>query len=132
MHLDACWANDNHGQDSYSDLWWLTPPDVFTQSHLPKDPQWQLMDTPMTYKNWLDCVSTGKKGFFETGMRLISHKDHHTIRTDTGEVTILLGHEPSDVLVHLETLDGERLPGFATDTPSEGNTKTQVNTSPCL
>ena len=44
----AVWAPDE----------WLADPVVFSQTHLPKEPLWQLRETPLTYQAFLTGLKT--------------------------------------------------------------------------
>jgi hypothetical protein len=67
--LDATWGagyeDDEHFVRRYSPGFFLTPPALFRQDHWPDDPQWQLLDRPLSKKEFNDqpMVNYGSPDF---------------------------------------------------------------------
>ncbi|MEX1369403.1 MAG: transglutaminase domain-containing protein [Nannocystaceae bacterium] len=55
--IDATWDSGGLSGDrfvkEYSTDYLLTPPEVFVASHMPEDPKWQLLPTPLTHGDFL-------------------------------------------------------------------------------
>lgn len=86
--------------------YFLTEPRDFAFDHLPSDPEWQLLDDPLTGDEYADLVYL-RPAFFFTGLQVQSHPN---VRIDSTErLTITLG-APNEVLLTARLLeaDGER------------------------
>lgn len=77
------------------DHYFLTSPDCFVYDHLPEDPQWQLLPTPVTRNDYEKMVYL-RPGFFRNNLRLVSHP-HMEIVSD-GSLAVVL-EAPDDVLL---------------------------------
>ena len=82
------------GNGDWAPRMWLTSPAICV--HLPKEPLWQLLEIPFTYKEWLDRAAQAAErpittpAFRELGMDLVSHASSHTISIKSGILYILL------------------------------------------
>ena len=65
----------------FNDYYFFTPPEEFIYNHFPDKTQWQLLDKPVSKKDFeqLACL---KSAFFQYGLKLISHKKWF-IKTDS-------------------------------------------------
>ena len=76
--------------------------------------------------------NTSHEQFYALNFELISHPDHHTLYTDSGELEITLGHDPrAALLVHLKYRSGEKIEGGASILPwaSENGAGTTIRLS---
>jgi hypothetical protein len=63
LFLDVTWAAiQNIGDDTGSNFFLMEPKD-FIYTHLPEDPQWALVQNPLTYEDFVRCPMV-KNGFF--------------------------------------------------------------------
>lgn len=92
----------------FEDFYFLTPPEELVWTHLPEDPSWQLLDSPMS-KEEFEGLAYAKPPFFKNEMRIESPLEG-TIRADEGAKVTLSA--PEDVGVTAELLDerGRKLP----------------------
>ena len=56
------------------DLYFLTPPEQFVTNHLPLDPSWQLLMTPVSGEEFVARVRAEPE-FFRHGLRLLTHQN---------------------------------------------------------
>jgi transglutaminase-like putative cysteine protease len=76
--LDCTWAagvlNERGGYEAAFDPYFFdVPPSELILTHFPADPQWQLLDPPLTQEAF-EGLPYVKTPFFECGLRLDSHK----------------------------------------------------------
>lgn len=98
--LDSTWGagyvdNNSKFVRSYKEYYFLTPPGNFIYDHLPEDEKWQLLDKPITKKEYEEMPFL-KATFFDDGLKLISHKKS-IIQTDSQLEVVLSA--PDDVLL---------------------------------
>ncbi len=87
----------------FEDFYFLTPPQELVWTHLPEDPSWQLLDSPIS-KGEFEGLAYAKPPFFKNEMRIESPLEG-TIRADEGaRVTLSV---PGEVRVMAELLDEE-------------------------
>lgn len=94
----------------FQEHYFLTPPDAFIFDHLPQDPQWQLLDRPVTTEEYVDLAFL-RPTFFSVGFRIGSHPHARIAAAD--RVTITLG-TTQPVQMSARVLDA------ANDRPLEG------------
>jgi len=94
----------------FQEHYFLTAPDAFVFDHLPQDPQWQLLDRPVTAEEYVDLAFL-RPMFFTAGFRIGSHPRARIAATD--RVAITLG-TTQPVQMSARVLDA------ATDRPLEG------------
>ncbi|XP_013387731.1 hillarin [Lingula anatina] len=97
----------------YDDFYFLTDPEDFIHQHYPDDPNWQLLEEPITMEDFVQMPLL-KSHFFHYGLSLRSHQSA-MVSTDTGKVDIVLGCETPDRLSFTTRLqsEGEILDRFA-------------------
>ncbi len=91
--MDPTWGAGYLDQGSqfvrrFQEHYFLTPPDAFVFDHLPRDPQWQLLERPLSAAEYEDLVYL-RPMFFLAGFRIGSHQ-HARIAADD-HVTVTLG-----------------------------------------
>ncbi len=72
----------------FQEHYFLTPPDAFVFDHLPQDPQWQLLERPISAAEYEDLVYL-RPMFFLSGFRIGSHPRARIAADD--RVTVTLG-----------------------------------------
>jgi hypothetical protein len=72
----------------FQEHYFLTPPDAFVFDHLPQDPQWQLLERPLSAAEYEDLVYL-RPMFFLSGFRIGSHPRARIAADD--RVTVTLG-----------------------------------------
>lgn len=87
--------------------YFLTEPAQFIFDHLPDDPEWQLLDEPISADRYLNLAYL-RPGFFTSGLEIDSHRNS---RIDAGSrVTVgLRGQSDTEVSARLETTNGETI-----------------------
>ena len=73
--IDATWgAGHLDGQNKFvpatDEFYFLTPPEQFIYTHLPKDPTWQLLPTPISHAEFL-ALPDLDPAFFVLGLKLV-------------------------------------------------------------
>ncbi|UCC68807.1 MAG: hypothetical protein JSV79_02440, partial [Armatimonadota bacterium] len=76
--VDCTWGAGHFNEQGrfvqrFTDHYFLTPPEEFAYDHLPDDPKWQLLATPISETEYLNRVHL-KSLFFERGLWLVSHR----------------------------------------------------------
>ncbi len=79
----------------FEEHYFLTPPEQFIFDHLPEDPAWQLLETPLSETEFVTLPHV-KSHFFRNGLQMDSHFQS-VIETDN-QISIFL-KAPSDVLL---------------------------------
>uniref|UniRef100_A0A2C9JDD3 LIM zinc-binding domain-containing protein n=1 Tax=Biomphalaria glabrata TaxID=6526 RepID=A0A2C9JDD3_BIOGL len=72
----------------YDEFYFLTDPEDHIYQHYPDDPQWQLMEIPLPFSEFLN-LPVVKSPFFNYGLRFYSNYGA-TLNTDTGMVEVRL------------------------------------------
>jgi len=98
--LDSTWAAGYIDAKSAfvrraDDYYYLTQPDRFIYDHLPKDPKWQLVATPITKEQYEQLVYL-RPGFFRNGLQVVSHPKVEI--ESEGSLTITFAG-PNDVML---------------------------------
>lgn len=79
----------------FEEHYFLTPPEQYIFDHLPEDPAWQLLETPLSETEFVSLPHV-KSHFFRNGLQMDSHFQS-VIETDN-QISIFL-KAPSDVLL---------------------------------
>ncbi|KAG9338553.1 hypothetical protein JZ751_025611 [Albula glossodonta] len=93
--MDACWGSGRVDMDNkafikrYDDFYFLTDPEDFIDSHCPDDPQWQLLDAPISLEEFEKRVFKTSE-FYRLGLKLV-HPTHYLMVTENGEATVSIG-----------------------------------------
>ncbi len=90
----------------FTDHYFLTPPELFSYDHFPKEARWQLLAAPLTRAEFLKRA-TVKVAFFENGLRLTSHP-HARIICD-GDLTVKVGAPLETIVVGSVVRNGRDL-----------------------
>jgi transglutaminase/protease-like cytokinesis protein 3 len=106
--LDVTWASSYFEIDkrkhikSYNELFYLTPPDIFIANHYPKDKNWQLIDQPISKKEFTKSPIY-YTGFFENQLSDITpNKVHIKIKLkDTLEISFKSDSEIKNAIIEL-------------------------------
>lgn len=90
--MDPTWAaghidNDQKFVYAFEEFYFLTLPKHFIYSHLPEDPRWQLLPSPVTKEEFEEWPRT-RPAFFIQGLEIVSPL-HGTVRTKS-EVTVTI------------------------------------------
>lgn len=97
--IDSTWgAGSSDGIQfirQFEEHYFLTPPEQFIFDHLPEDPSWQLLETPLSESQFVNLPYV-KSHFFRNGLQVDSHFQS-VIETDN-QISIFL-KAPSDVLL---------------------------------
>jgi hypothetical protein len=114
--MDATWGGgyvDERGAyvRSFNGYFFFTPPGKFIFTHFPEDPEWQLLDRPVSKKEF-ERMAFVRPGFFLYGLELDSHQKSDIEATDTLTVT-LRAPEETVLLAHLVQNDKTLDPGLA-------------------
>jgi len=95
--LDSTWgagylSPSGAFERAFNAHYFLTPPELFIYNHLPEDPRWQLLDSPVSMQTFLDTVQVSP-AFFRYGLGLTN--SHARIVVPN---TLTLGFQaPADV-----------------------------------
>lgn len=109
--VDSTWAAGSVNKrmqfvKEFRDYYFFAPPEQFIYRHLPENPDWQLLNPPVS-KAYFESLPYIEPTFFTSGLQLSSHRG---CVINTGpEVSVIIG-APSDVMLSA-TLDrdGNRL-----------------------
>jgi len=71
----------------FQEHYFLTAPDAFVFDHLPQDPQWQLLDRPVTAEEYVDLAFV-RPTFFALGFGIGSHRHSRIAAVDRVSVTL--------------------------------------------
>ncbi len=90
--FDATWGAghlDNTGKfiRKFQEHYFLTPPEEFIYDHFPENPQWQLLEPPISMQEYENLVYL-RPAFFQNGLAINSHPQS-VIETD-GEVVVFI------------------------------------------
>jgi transglutaminase/protease-like cytokinesis protein 3 len=123
--VDSTWGAghvDSKGKfvRDYEEFYFFTPPHLFVIDHLPADPEWQLLDKPLTTKQYDERVELNSL-FFELGFTLngLSHKN---VKIGTNERLIvrLKNNRPVAVIAKIENKKGQEVPNTTLVSVSDG------------
>ncbi|XP_062850752.1 uncharacterized protein LOC134313413 [Trichomycterus rosablanca] len=93
--LDACWGAGRVDLDKrafikrYNELYFLTNPEDFINSHFPDEEEWQLLKNPITLEEFEKRVFKTSE-FYRFGLTLI-HPKQFLLITEDGEASISVG-----------------------------------------
>ncbi|KAM8939583.1 uncharacterized protein RCH25_053271 [Pelodytes ibericus] len=93
--LDACWGAGTVNLQkrifipSYDDFFFLTEPTEFIETHWPDDPDWQLLEPPVSFETFEQKIFKTSE-FFRLGLFVLSPSVFY-LRTERGEVQVSLG-----------------------------------------
>jgi transglutaminase/protease-like cytokinesis protein 3 len=126
--LDATWAagrglKNGKWEKAFNDYYFLTPPEEFIYTHLPKNSKWQLLDTPISMGKYQEMVYL-KSGFFKNGLKLNSHTKS-IIETDSQLKMTIIGDEDTIIVAYL-LKKGKKLEKFYTFAQKSGR-KIEIN-----
>jgi len=113
--MDATWGAGYLDQNMqfvrrFQEHYFLTAPEEFVFDHLPQDPEWQLLERPVTAAQYEDLVHL-RPPFFLSGLRIGSHSSARFAAD--GRATVTLGvTRPVQLMA--------RVVSVATDRPLEG------------
>jgi hypothetical protein len=73
--LDCTWGAGRTGEDGrfvrrFDGFWFFTPPELFVQSHLPEDPNWQVLDRTLSREDF-EALPHVQSAFFVLGLSWI-------------------------------------------------------------
>jgi transglutaminase/protease-like cytokinesis protein 3 len=80
---------------SYNDFYFMADPVKIVYTHLPEDPDWQLLVNPVSMKKYREHVWV-RVPFFKHNLSIISHREAEI--TSYGELQVRLG-VPGDVII---------------------------------
>ncbi|XP_074848327.1 kyphoscoliosis peptidase-like isoform X2 [Carettochelys insculpta] len=90
----------------YDDFFFLTDPEHFIESHWPDEPQWQLVQPPVSLEDFEQRVFKTSE-FYKLQLSLLS-PNRSLLRTERGEATVSLGGAcPAQFTYHLSKLCGD-------------------------
>ncbi|MCL0059926.1 hypothetical protein M1O20_05560 [Dehalococcoidia bacterium] len=120
--LDSTWGAggiDEEGQfvREFEEFYFLTPPDQFIYSHFPINPDWQLLEVPVTKDEFAKLPQVWP-GFFEKNLEFVSHPGG-IIEVEHSVVVTISAPEDVQLSVRLEQ-DDQRLPRTLTFVQREG------------
>lgn len=105
--MDATWGAGYLGPGtefvpSFQEHYFLTEPEQFVFDHLPVQPEWQLLDRPITAAQYADLVYL-RAPFF---LNRLAIRSHRRARIETGaRLRVTLG-APDDVMLIARLVDG--------------------------
>ncbi|XP_028816720.1 kyphoscoliosis peptidase-like [Denticeps clupeoides] len=101
--LDACWGAGRVDLDNqtfikrFDNFYFLVDPENFINSHYPDEPEWQLLEQPITQEEFEKTVLRTSE-FYRLGLTLL-HPQHFLLVTEKGEGTISMGSsQPLDFM----------------------------------
>jgi hypothetical protein len=94
--------------ERFEEFYFLTPPEELIWTHLPEDPDWQLLDDPISREEFEGLVFA-KPAFFNNDMRIVGPLEGNIDGSGGASVTL---SAPRDVAVIADLLDegGQKLP----------------------
>ena len=90
----------------YSDFYFCTDPNIFIRSHLPRDPNWQILNPPISIQEFVNMLKL-TKNFYVNGFQTVS-PDKSTVSPQTsGKLTFTITHDqfPKQFLIQLYYLN---------------------------
>ncbi len=104
---DAGFVNDDEFTARFTSDYFLTPPDIFGIRHFPDEPQWQLLEAPLTRAEFLRLPNM-RPAFFRHGLTL---EQPTRSQTSTRGVTHFRLKNPSQrfVMVRFGPKGGDRI-----------------------
>ena len=90
-----------------NDQWFMVEPEIFVYSHLPEEPKWQLLDSPID-RDQFERLPQIKPLFFEYGLELVEPTEQPI--NCAGELSFKVASSKGVAVTALVTEKGERLP----------------------
>lgn len=94
--------------ERFEEFYFLTPPENLVWTHLPEDPNWQLLNAPLS-KEEFERLVYAKPPFFKNEMNIVAPSEG-TIDADEGANVSLSAPEDVGVIAELLDGDGSKLP----------------------
>src|SRR5690606_20068656 len=88
----AGYVNDYTFHKEYNASYFMTPPEVFVTNHMPSDPRWQLLETPLTAGEFLRKPNL-RPGFAALDLELVA-PDRARTRIDAGQTLSITLRNP--------------------------------------
>ncbi|XP_063781412.1 kyphoscoliosis peptidase-like [Pseudophryne corroboree] len=95
--LDACWGAGTVDLQkaiflpSYDDFFFLTAPEEFIETHWPDDPSWQLLERPVSFKDFQQKIFKTSE-FFRLSLTVTTPEAFY-LTTEDGEVKVSLSYQ---------------------------------------
>lgn len=142
--IDTTWGsgivNDNVFLAEFNPYYFATKPQEFIYSHFPENPQWQLLNTPVS-RSQFDTFADVSSTLFEYDIKLISHKN---LQIDTDNHLNITLQAPKNVvaIAQLKTEENQSLDNYTfvqkqgenininTSFPEKGNYKLEIFAKP--
>ncbi len=108
--MDATWGAghlDESGRfiREFDEHFFLTPPEQMIYTHLPEDPRWQLLRTPVSQETF-EKLAYLKPAFFHCGLGLESHRDGFIETENSVTVTLV---SPASTVLSAQIIRGNRI-----------------------
>jgi hypothetical protein len=108
--IDSTWGAGYVGDDrrfvkEYTDFFFFASPDQMILSHLPEDPQWQLLATPWTSEQFMESVFVYPDAY---SLGISAHSHLKALFTSTGRERLVFD-APSDVVAIASVDDNDAL-----------------------
>ena len=86
----------------YSDFYFCTDPNIFIRSHLPRNPNWQLLNPPKTIQEFVNMLKL-TKNFYVNGFQSVSPDKSQVSPSTSGKLTFTITHNqvPKQFSTHL-------------------------------
>jgi transglutaminase/protease-like cytokinesis protein 3 len=106
--IDTTWGsgtvNDNIFNAQFNPYYFATKPQEFIYSHFPENPQWQLLETPLSREKF-DTLADISSTLFEYDIELISHKN---LKIDTDNQVNITLKAPKNVVAIAQLKSAEK------------------------
>lgn len=112
--LDATWGSGyldgqtKQNVKQFTEHYFLTPPETFVYDHFPDDPRWQLLEKPLSQRQFLELPLT-KPPFFVYDLDFLSHRKASVEARET--LTIELKAPPETALTAALYQSGKQIKG---------------------
>jgi len=96
--LDTTWGAGYIDKDSkrfvrhFNEHYFLTDPTQLIYGHFPRDPDWQLLEQPVTESEFMDMVRL-QPPFFSHELQLVSHKTAEVETSGSGMIELKVPHD---------------------------------------
>ena len=104
--IDMAWGMGSCYQASfvreYSDFYYCTDPNIFIRSHLPRNPNWQLLNPTKSIQEFVNMLKL-TKNFYVNGFQSVSPDKSSVNPTTSGKLTFTITHDqmPKQFSIHL-------------------------------
>jgi hypothetical protein len=85
---DVTWANTTSRDGFIDEFYFMTPPRIFIFDHFPTDPGWQLLDNPISYKDF-EAYPCYTKKYFQLGFGV--HTGDMPVKQPDGRYRLKIG-----------------------------------------